>query len=95
MAVTCPKCQHENPEDTLRGRPFGLKCQLEMSDDPVDCLWLLDKKDDRHPWGHRREHNLQIYHLSLQKRCDGQILLGGMSHANKSFSKNRKKGKRG
>ena len=32
-----------------RRRPFGLKGQLEMADDPVDGFRLIDKRDDSHP----------------------------------------------
>ena len=35
--------------NTRRRRPFGLECQLEMTDDPVDCLGFLDKRYDVHP----------------------------------------------
>jgi len=29
-------------------RPFGFKCQLEMTDDPVDNLMVLNERDDSH-----------------------------------------------
>jgi hypothetical protein len=32
-----------------RRRPFGLKGQLEMTDDPVDRLRFFDERDDSHP----------------------------------------------
>jgi len=31
-----------------RRRPFSFKGQLEMTDDPVDCLRLFDKRYDSH-----------------------------------------------
>ena len=34
---------------TRRRRAFGLECQLEMMDDPVDNLMVFDERDDPHP----------------------------------------------
>jgi len=38
----------------MRRRPFGFEGQFEMTDDPVDGLRLLDKRDDSHPAATRR-----------------------------------------
>ncbi len=35
-------------DNMRRGRPFSFKGQLEMTDDPVDCLRLFDKRYDPH-----------------------------------------------
>jgi len=32
-----------------RRRAFGLECQLEMTDDPVNRLRIIYKKDNSHP----------------------------------------------
>ncbi len=38
------------PKERQRGkRAFGFKGQFEMTDDSVDCLQFIDKRDDFHP----------------------------------------------
>ena len=42
-------CYQQFLLDMMRRRwPFGLERQLEMTDDPVDCLLFFDKRDDSH-----------------------------------------------
>jgi hypothetical protein len=50
ILLTLLGCRQELRLDMMRRRwPFSLKCQLEITDDPVDRLRFFEERDDSHP----------------------------------------------
>jgi ankyrin repeat protein len=49
-------------------RSLGFKGQLEMADDPVDCLRFFDKRDDSHPAAFSA--GIEITELLIDKGAD-------------------------